>query len=87
MSANYLGVFLRECLGMALTPYEEMVSDYRNRLPVYHNLFYGIETEDGSVLYEKHPYEPPYGYEEELNDYKVAQYYKIFDEKPSSVTH
>ena len=93
MSANYLGVYILESLGMKLTPYEQLVCSLRGRIPVRHNLFYGTDGEEGAALYEMNTggarasdavtdgINADSDLAAAVGEYKIAQYYKLFDEK------
>ena len=80
LSASYLGVYVMECLGLETNAYETLVGHMRGLLPVYHTLFYGAGEEDGASLTEGKPDTAAGIDEEALDEYRIAQYYKLFDE-------
>ncbi|MDR3121967.1 MAG: LTA synthase family protein [Clostridiales bacterium] len=85
MSANYLGLYVLEKLGLTDDPYQNLVGALREALPVYHPMFYGTDEADGAELFERAksglPDSLPGGAADLAADYKIAQYYKLFDEK------
>ena len=81
MSANYLGVYAMEILGLELSPYERLVADMRGRLPVYQPAFYSADRGDGAPLIAGRPEQAGAELADLIAEYKIVQYYKIFDEK------
>ena len=81
MSASFLGVYVMECLGLETNAYEKLVGHMQEILPVYHSLFYGVDEKDGSTLNEGKPGATAGVDDVSLDEYKIAQYYKLFDEK------
>ena len=89
MSVNYLGIYLMGRLGLDLGAYENFVESMRGSLPVHHALFHGTDGLDGGALYAGKPGEPGTAADEALlkllGEYRIVQYYKIFDEKIEEV--
>ena len=83
MSAGYLGVYLVQSLGLVCDPYDNLVEAMREMLPVYHTRFYSTDEADGAGLVEGAPDSGAAAgtFAKTLGDYRIAQYYKIFDEK------
>jgi phosphoglycerol transferase MdoB-like AlkP superfamily enzyme len=77
MSANYLGGFVLEALGIPGGAYQGMLGWLRGRLPVVQQYFYSDSSVDGEVI----PHIVPPGLEGAMEDYRLAQYYKLVDER------
>lgn len=91
MSASYLGAFVMESLGVDPGAYGNLVGVARKEIPIYNSMFYGVDGGDGTDLTGGRPWEnasPQTGGSggdnallDLLEEYKITQYYKIFDEK------
>jgi phosphoglycerol transferase MdoB-like AlkP superfamily enzyme len=90
MSACYLGMYVTDSLGIDPGAYGNLVEAMRGKLPVYNSLFYGADNGGAADLTVGRPRDdlsPQAGdggvttISDMLEEYKIAQYYKIFDEK------
>jgi hypothetical protein len=79
MSANYLGVYLMEQIGLDCGAYGRLVNKMRGAYPVYHPLFYGAGGRDEMPLADGAIENDSSG--GLIDEYRIAQYYKLFDER------
>jgi hypothetical protein len=76
MSANYLGFYVLDKLGVEHSPYQNFVMSLHDKLPVYGRFYFSEDEWDGEGLAEG----APEALGNELGEYGIVQYYKMFDE-------
>lgn len=74
-SVNYLGAMLLQYAGIPGTGYTDFLLEMRNEVPVY-NAF-GYRTSDG----DWHSFDEETEVSDWIRDYRIVQYYEMFDDK------